>query len=247
MKKLLKFVGFFILAVVAFSVVTCSVMSKSLPEGEESPRTDVLISEMWEALDKDAWDSTRYVKWSFRGKNHYHWDKENNLTSIRWGKNHVLLNPDMIEGLAFKEDNKVEGAEAQNLIDKAWSFWCNDMFWLTAPFKVKDAGTTQELITEEQGERLKITYGDGGVTPGDTYIWKLNEKGIPESYEMYVKIIPIKGISVPWDNWVEISTGAKLSSGHTIAGTGLKLENIAGGMNLSDIGLSEDIWKEIRK
>lgn len=225
---------------------TCAIMSKKLPEGVKSPEAEIMVENMWKSLGKEAWDTTKYVTWSFRGAHNYWWDKEANLAQITWKENKVLLNPNEINGVAYTNDLKVEGEEAQKLIEKAWTFWCNDMFWLTAPFKVKDAGTSLSIVEEDEVKKLKVTYTSGGTTPGDSYIWELNADGTPKSYEMYTQILPLKGISVPWSEWVTLSTGAKLCSEHSVMGSGLKLENIAGGNQLSDIGLSEDIWKVIR-
>ena len=69
---------------------------------------------------------------------------------------------------------------------------------------------------------------------------------MPQSYEMYVKIIPVKGLSATWENWISLPTGTKLASTHNIAGSELSLSPIKGGMNLADIDLDSDIWAEIR-
>jgi len=246
MKKVLIYIAIILAVLIIAGITTCTVISKDLPQGKDSPETEKMVSQMWEALNKSAWDSTRYVMWSFRGANHYKWDKESNLAEIKWDNNRVLLDPDNISGIAYENDKKVDEASAQNLIDNAWSKWCNDMFWLTAPFKVMDPGTELTLVEHEEGDRLKVTYMDGGVTPGDSYIWVFDNDGMPKAYEMYVEILPVKGVYVPWQDWVTLSTGAKLSSKHEIAGAALELENIKGGMDLNDINEDSDIWEEIR-
>ena len=145
--------------------------------------------------------------------------------------------------VAYAQNQKLSGEEADKLIQKAWSFWCNDMFWLIAPFKVNDPGVIHELIEHEEGNRLKVEYSSGGVTPGDSYVWIFDEEGKPKAYEMYVGVLPVKGMSVPWEGWKKITTGAIISTSH---GAMLKMEGVQGGMQLSDVGLTEDIWAEIR-
>ena len=244
MKKVLKYSAIIFGVLIVLLFATCSIMSKKMPEGVKSDKTEMMVDKMWNALNKDAWDTTKYVRWDFRGAHEYIWDKEANLAQISWKKNRVLLNPNQVDGVAYQDGAKVTGDEARKLIDKAWGFWCNDMFWLVAPYKVKDAGTSLSLVSdEEKGDRLKVTYTGGGVTPGDTYVWELNEDGTPKAYEMYVGVLPLKGINVPWNDWVTITTGAKIASGHSV---GLKLGGIKGGNTLADVDLNEDIWKEIR-
>lgn len=244
--KFLKYLAIILALLIAIVFSTCSIMSKDLPAGIESPRTEEMVSDMWEGLNKEAWDSTRYVRWSFAGAHHYLWDKEENLAQISWKKKRVLLDPDQVDGLAFIDGEEQTGDKKQELIQDAWSFWCNDMYWLTAPFKVKDPGTSLSIVEHEEGDRLKVSYTSGGVTPGDSYVWIFGEDGIPTGFEMYVQILPIKGVYTPWKNWTTISTGAKLCGEHKMMGMGLKIEDIAGGMKLEDVGLDSDIWSAIR-
>jgi hypothetical protein len=133
--------------------------------------------------------------------------------------------------------------DPSDLIQKSWEFWCNDMYWLVAPFKIRDPGTTLSLTPDK---KLVVTYESGGVTPGDSYVWTLDASYVPQSYEMYVKIIPVKGLSATLENWISLPTGTKLASTHNIAGSELSLSPIKGGMNLADIDLDSDIWAEIR-
>mgnify|MGYP001588688774 CR=1 FL=1 len=244
--KVLKYLAITFAVLIAVVFSTCSIMSKDLPTGIESPRTEEMVSDMWEGLNKAAWDTTTYVRWSFAGVHHYLWDKKDNLAQISWKKNRVLLDPDQVDGLAFVDGVEQEGKKKQKLIQDAWSFWCNDMYWFTAPFKVKDSGTTLSMVEHEDHDRLKVSYTSGGVTPGDSYVWIFDEDGIPTGCEMYVQILPIKMVYTPWKNWTTISTGAKLCGEHKMMGIGLTLGNIAGGMMLEDVGLETDVWAAIR-
>jgi hypothetical protein len=241
MTKTLKTLGIILVVLLIGVVATCSYISKPLPEAQSSPKAQELADKIWDNLNKAAWDSTRYVSWSFRGEHHYKWDKEANLAEITWEGNRVLLNPDKLSGVAYENGVKLE--DPSKLIDKAWAFWCNDMFWLTAPFKIKDTGTKLS-ITEDN--KLIVQYESGGVTPGDSYVWILDENGLPLSYDMHVSIIPVKGLNATWTGWETISTGAKLATIHSIAGAPLSLAPIAGGMEWRDIGLTSDVWAEIR-
>jgi hypothetical protein len=49
---------------------------------------------------------------------------------------------------------------------EAWSQFVNDSYWLLMPSKLFDPGVNRTL--DDRG-RLKLTFGDVGLTPGDTY------------------------------------------------------------------------------
>lgn len=244
--KVLKYLAIIFGIIIALGMTTCAVLSKSVPLGVTGPDADKLADKMLEALNKEAWDTTNYAKWTFRGKNHYLWDRTANLAQISWNDYRVLLNPDEVTGVVYKNETKLQGKEADKVFQKAWSNWCNDMFWFVAPFKVNDPGTVRSIVQHEDGERLMISYEDGGVTPGDKYVWILDENAVPTAFEMYVQILPIKGIKANWGGWKELPTGAMVSTEHKSGKLGMSLENVAGGQNLSDIGLTEDVWAEIR-
>ena len=96
----------------------------------------------------------------------------------------------------------LEGKEKEKAIQTAWSLFANDSFWLVAPYKIRDSGTSRKVIILENGEKgLLVTYSSGGVTPGDSYLWILDEDGRPKSWKMWVKIIPVGGLEFTWENW----------------------------------------------
>ena len=69
----------------------------------------------------------------------------------------------------------------------------------------------------------------------------MDENYLPNSYRMWAEIIPIGGAWATWENYEPISTGALISRKHKIlSGPELELTDVAGGMSLSDVGLSED-------
>lgn len=244
--KFLKYLAIIFGIIIVLGMTTCAVMSKKLPEGVKGDAAEQLADKMLEAVNIAAWDSTKYAKWTFLGKNHYLWDREANLAQVSWGDYRVLLNPNEVTGVCYKGAEKLTGEKHTKALQKAWSNWCNDMFWFVAPFKIKDPGTSRSIVSHEDGDRLKISYTSGGVTPGDSYIWILDENGLPTAYEMYVGILPLKGIKVNWGGWKSLPTGAMVSTDHKSGKIGMAMKDVAGGQNLSDIGLTSDIWAEIR-
>jgi hypothetical protein len=49
---------------------------------------------------------------------------------------------------------------------KGNDYFNNDSFWLIAPFKLRDAGTTRSIVMQDN-QALMITYASGS-TPGDS-------------------------------------------------------------------------------
>jgi hypothetical protein len=225
MKKILKVLGFIVLAIIAILVFLRFYFNEKEPQGVASSETGDMIELVYKNLNKPAWDSTQWVKWTFN-KNHYTWDKNQNKVKVLW----VDLNTQ--QGSAKKAGVSLSGKDADKAIKTAYSRFCNDSFWLTAPYKLTDAGTTPTLVTLSDGRKgLKISYNSGGVTPGDSYVWILNENGVPTSFKMWVSILPIGGIEGTWEDWQELSTGAKLATKHVIGGKYNSLAtDVSGGM-----------------
>lgn len=211
-----------------------------MPQIKKGENAEALADKMLNALNKPAWDELKYVKWTFfRGKHHYHWDKEQNNAIIEWADNRVLMDLDAVDGLAFTNNVQLEGEEKRKLIDKAWGFWCNDSFWLCAPYKVKDPGTKREAVEKDGETGLKITYESGGVTPGDIYVWWLDEDYKPTAWQMWVEIIPVKGVRNTWEEWQTLPGGSMISTKHDMGKIKMKLSNVSGGMTAESIGKSD--------
>lgn len=236
--KILKriLIGIVVLLLVLFLVIRMT-MHESRPTVTQEDG-DAMAQKMLSAVNISAWDTVKYVKWSFRGGHDYVWDRTVNDARISWEDMEVHLDMDQVDGKAFKNGIALEGSEKDKAIQSAWSYWCNDSFWLTAPFKVFDKGTTRKMATDKDGkEGLLVTYESGGVTPGDQYLWFMDDNGRPTGYKMWVKIIPIGGVYASWEGWMNID-GAQLASDHTMSIGGMKvpLTDIAGGQSWSNVG-----------
>ena len=73
-----------------------------------------------------------------------------------------------------------------------------------------------------------VSYDSGGVTPGDSYLWILDDTGLPTAYKMWVKIIPIGGINASWDNWMITESGAYLPTSHKLGPLELSMGTVKG-------------------
>jgi len=246
MKKALKIIGAVLLGVVLIAVIAGFIIHQPMPEGEAGPEADALARKMVQAVNKQAWDSTIYVRWAFPGGHDYVWDKERGLVEVKWGDKRVILYTNGKLAKAWEGDQSVTGDAASSLQEKAWSYFCNDSFWLNAPVKAFDPGTTRSIVKQDDGsEALLVQYSSGGVTPGDAYLWLLDENAQPVAWRMWVNIIPIGGLKTSWEGWKSVSTGAKIATTHDWGILTVNLENIKGGNTLEAVGLSKDPFEDI--
>lgn len=230
-----------ILALVGIGIFIAN--NESLPEGKTGPEAEALAQKMLTTLDKPAWDSLGYISWTFSGRNHYAWDKQNNVAQIVSGESKVVMNLDEIKGNAFSNGEALSGDEKDKAIQKAWANWCNDSFWLYAPYKIFDSGTTRSIVEREDGSKdLLISYQGGGVTPGDAYLWQFDDKGMPQAYKMWVDIIPIGGIKSTWENWKTLPGGGKIAQKHMLGPIDVSITNVKAGQNISDLGVDENLF-----
>jgi len=239
--KILKGLLILLLILVVAGFIAVKYFSEDKPQGKDGAEADALANSMMIALNKPAFDSIPLLGFTFfRGKNHYLWDKKRERAIISWGENKVVIDLKSQEFASFVNDSKVEGDAAQKLKDKAWAIWCNDSFWLMAPYKVFDPGTKRSVVQTEGGKTgLLIDYSSGGVTPGDSYLWILDENNRPTAWKMWTSIIPVKGIGSTWEDWTDIN-GAIISLKHKIAGKEAKLQNVKAGNSYKDFGYDTD-------
>lgn len=231
MKKILKLFGILIGVGLLFILIFTWVKSEPLPEGKMGPEADELAHKMLKALNYDVYKNTRYLEWSYQGgNNQYVWDKTMGKVNVRWKDNVVDLNLVKPEKSVVKRHNAtVVGEAKETLVKKALDYFNNDSFWLVAPYKVFDKGTTRGIVNLKDGNQgLLVTYGSGGTTPGDSYLWILNENGFPNSFKMWVKIIPIGGLTATWDEWMVSESGAFLPKSHVLGPITLSMGEVRG-------------------
>jgi hypothetical protein len=129
----------------------------------------------------------------------------------------------------FAGEQEYNGEQKHEYIHKAESYFNNDSFWLVAPYKVFDQDTERRLVKTEDGkDALLVTYTSGGTTPGDSYLWHLDDTGKPKSYQMWVDILPIDGLEATWDNWITTESGALLPTTHKLLVLDLDMGEVKG-------------------
>lgn len=202
--------------------------NEDLPIGVQGEQADALAENMLKALDFEAYKNTDYIEWTFKNRHHYQWQKSENTCDVFWKDYRVALDLNNHNlSKAYVHGFVTENEIAEELKEKALNYFNNDSFWLVAPYKVFDAGTERRLVKQANNKSaLLITYKSGGSTPGDSYLWILDDNYKPVSFKMWTSILPIDGLEATWSDWKTTETGALLPNFHKLMVLGLEIDHL---------------------
>ncbi len=162
-----------------------------------------------------------------------------------WGDHKVIYHTKSGKGIAYENGQELGDESAQKIIQKATAYFNNDSFWLISPFKLRDPGTQRSIVQIAGKPALMITYSSGGTTPGDSYLWILNEDYTPKAWKMWVSIIPVGGIEISWEAWETFPTGLRLATSHKGL-FDLKLENVAVSQSIKELNNGVDPFLDFK-
>ena len=221
-----------LLGITAAGTLLIYALSAPLPEGAEGPEADALANQMLSALNVEGFNQLETISFSF-GEHHYLWNKVTNKVDVSWDDYQVALDlDDLTKSETYQNGEVVE--KKQSLIDKALAYFYNDSYWLAAPYKVYDKGVERRLVKTEGGtEALLVTHTTGGVTPGDSYLWLLDETYRPTAFKMWVSIIPIGGVKASWEAYESVS-GVPFATRHRMGPLNLFIKNLEGKPRMTD-------------
>jgi hypothetical protein len=209
--------GLVLLAGVGFGVLFVA-LRHPRPTGTAGPAADELAHAIERAVDTGAFARTGAVRWTFRKEREHLWDRTRNLVRERWDGHEVLLDVHRKDGRAFTDGREVLGEPGKKLVENAYKRFINDSFWLNPLHKLFDEGVTRSVVQHEGTDALLVRYGSGGVTPGDSYLWILDENKRPKAWRMWVSVLIVPGVEMTWDAWTRLPTGAWISTSHRLAG-----------------------------
>jgi len=184
-----------------------------------NPNADALAEKVLKAVKHEAYKKTRYIDWSFGGRRSYKWDKELHIVEVSWNDAKVILHPnEMSKSIAYLKGEEIKNNES--LVKRAWDLFNNDSFWLVAPHKLFEPGIYRSIEMIDGKEALRVKYSSGGTTPGDSYVWILDENYLPVSYQMNVPSMKMVAVPATWEDWIETESGTLLPKSHTFASGG---------------------------
>lgn len=223
------------LGLIVVGLIILWAMHQPRPATESSADAERRVSRMEDAVNLTAWRRTGVVRWTFSGRRRHLWDRRRHLAQVRWGDVEVLVSLNTEKGRAWRGGREVLGAEAEALVAKGYAAWVNDSFWLNPVAKMRDTGTRFTVIPDDGAERVMVTFGSGGLTPGDAYLWTLGDDDLPIHCEMWVSILPVGGVDFGWGQWQTLSTGAKVALRHDNVVRPVLLTEVAGAVELKEL------------
>ncbi len=210
-----KRIGIVIGGLAIIGVVAFLLLNEKMPKGKTGPEAEALAKKIEQAIGKAAWDTTEVVQWTFKDSHTFLWDKKRHWVQVNWNDCEALIRIDSVDGRVWDNGEEIlDESKKRKLIKQGLYFWQNDSFWLNAPSKLFDKGTERRIVNYKGEDALLVTYKLGGTTPGDSYLWLVDENGLPKSWKLWVKIIPIGGVEFTWENWITTETGAKIATFH---------------------------------
>lgn len=124
-----------------------------------------------------AWDETRFLRWTFFGRRTLLWDKWTGRVRIDFADSDEVYLVDIHtgEGKIWRDGAYMTQPDSiAKYTAQAKSIWINDSYWLVMPYKLKDSGVTLKYLGKEgEGDtishKLQLTFEEVGDTPDNKY------------------------------------------------------------------------------
>ena len=199
----------------------------SPPEGVAGVPAKYLKEKIYKATNIEAWKKTSAVAftWDGIGEHHYLWDRKRKLVEVSWDDMIIQYRQDKAyKGIVYiKKQRITDPPKIQKYIKKARKYFVNDAFWLNPIFHIDSPGTQEYKVSEK---KLLVHFSSGGFTPGDSYLFTLKENGLVEKMNMWVNVLPIKGIEVGFENYITSQTEVRLALDHKVGFLNIQIKNL---------------------
>ena len=143
------------------------------------PEAIEIADEVMEAMGgRAAWDSTRYIGWTFFGRRNLLWDKQtgNVRIDVPGDSAIYLININEDTGqVSLKGQEITQPDSLAKYVEQGKKIWVNDSYWLVMPYKLKDSGVTLTYAGEdstqagEAADVLELRFQNVGFTPQNKY------------------------------------------------------------------------------
>lgn len=209
--------GLFALASLLVVLISLFLVSsrKSLPASRSGDEAERLAAQVEARVGKEGWDKLAAVSFYFvpGGRAHFT-DFKRRLVEVAFAQssNQFLVQyANDGRGVVYKNRKRIEGQEAADAVQQALKFHINDIYWLNPFVQMRAPGAVRKIT--EDGD-LMLHYPEGGITPGDTYVIHTGPDGLPDRWNLWVKVLPLKGMQFTFEDWREIAPGVRVSLMH---------------------------------
>lgn len=167
------------------------------------------------SLDKmggqQAWNNTRYVRWSFFDRNMHYWDKWSGNIRIESQDRLVLMNINTLEGRVWEKGQEITNPDdLKAALVRGHRTWVNDSYWMFMPWKVLDPGVTLRYVGESKLEAdgracdtIEMTFEAVGYTPQNKYLICIaRDTGLVEQWKYFPsRDEPEPKFTLVWAGW----------------------------------------------
>lgn len=181
------------------------------------PRAVRVATDVMSALGGSArWNALGGLRWTFAVSSHdttkasrqHWWDRRtgrHRVEGTMHGTEHFVIVHtlgDSTHGAAWVNGHAIAGDSLHTLIKRAYAMWVNDCYWFLMPYKLLDPGVHLAYdgqIRDSLGtfDRIELTFGNVGLTPGDHYWVDVNRASHRVQRWQYV----LQGQSPPPSHW----------------------------------------------
>ncbi len=211
-------------------------------------RANQVVAQLQDALGgQAAWDNTHYLHWTFAGRRTHTWDKWTGQHRVEGeDKDHhkyvVVENLNTHEGKGWLDGKPVTGDALKPMLENAYGAWVNDSYWLIMPYKIKDPGVHLTYVAEETVDgkpydKLHLSFGKVGLTPGDEYwVWINKSTHLMDRWAFHLESMKPDEPPSPWawTGWQRYGKVMLAPHRTQLAGGDRKLE-------LGDIAVSDSV------
>jgi hypothetical protein len=214
MKTMRQVILLFLLLITAFcySQTTSYPAAEGFNQAESDEKAITLADEVMEAMGGyDAWNNSRYLRWTFFGRRTLLWDKWTGKVRID-----MLESKDVYVVDIHTDEGEIWlGGEAQSqpdtiqkYVSQAKSTWINDSYWLVMPYKLKDSGVTLKYLEtvgakDSLRHKLQLTFQDVGDTPENKYwVFVNNTSKLIDEWQFFTRFDDEEArFSTPWNDY----------------------------------------------
>jgi hypothetical protein len=216
----MKILNYLLLVCFSFSVA-CELKQNGNPHAPgfnltaSDERAIEIANKVMEAMGgRKAWDHTRCIEWDFFGARKLIWDKKKGMVRIDYHNEdqQAVINIHTREGNVRKNGELITHPDSlSKYLNRAYSVWINDSYWLVMPYKLKDSGVTLKFIGEETTQngdpayKLELTFEDVGVTPQNKYhVWVDQESYLVTQWAFFRESeLKEPNFINPWTNYTQ--------------------------------------------
>lgn len=172
---------------------------------------------------REHFDALPGLRWTFRVMNgdtvrssrRHAWNKHTGQHrvegTLRDGTPYVFVHTlgDTLHGIALLGGRSIAGDSLHSLLRRGEVLWVNDSYWFLMPWKLRDNGVHLALageIRDSSGtyDRIAMSFGRVGLTPGDRYWVDVNRANHRvERWEYVLEGRQPPPVRWTWEGWQE--------------------------------------------